>query len=80
MNKWQRAGAGVYGAIENALDDLRHNWERLWFDRKITGEVNVFPSIHQEQNTGEVFDKYFAREQESPVPEPGKDIGQDIER
>lgn len=80
MNKWQRASAGIYGAIENALDDLRHNWERLWFDRKITGEVNMFPSVSQEQSTGEVFDKYYGQSPEPP--EHGRDIerGQDIER
>jgi hypothetical protein len=40
MNKSQRAG--IYGAIENTLDDLRHTWERLWFGNEVTGEVNVF--------------------------------------
>lgn len=86
MNKFQRAGAGIYGAIENALDDLRHNWERLWFDRKVTGEVNMFPHINQQQQWQEqaekILDKYFAKIQEPPGQEHGRDMeqGQDIDR
>jgi hypothetical protein len=84
MNKFQRAGAGIYGAIENALDDLRHNWEKLWFDRKVTGEVNVFPHINQQQerDAGDVLDKYLGKVQEPPGKDQERDLeqGQDIER
>ena len=81
MNKWQRAGAGAYGAIEHALDDLRHTWERLWFDRKITGEVDMFkiPEREQEQpqpSTAELFDRLFGRtaeRDEGHAPERGRD-------
>lgn len=82
MNKFQRAGAGIYGAIENALDDLRHTWERLWFDRKVTGEVNMFPHLSQQPDTAEVFEKYFGKGQEPPEHGRGmeQEQGQDIDR
>lgn len=91
MNKWQRAGAGIYGAIENALDDLRHNWEKLWFDRKVTGEVNMFPHINQQQSQEqakdikdikEILEKHFGKGQEPPEHGRGREPeqGQDIDR
>jgi hypothetical protein len=90
MNKWQRAGAGIYGAIENALDDLRHNWEKLWFDRKVTGEVNMFAMEAQqhEQITADILEKYIKEilekyvNQDKEPPEQGRDTGQgqDVER
>lgn len=42
MNKFQRAQAGIYGSIENALDDIRNTFERVVYDRKVTGEVSMF--------------------------------------
>jgi hypothetical protein len=71
MNKWQRSGAGIYGAIENALDDLRHTWERFAYGRKITGEVDMFPSPERQEprlSTAEMFDRLYGR-----TPERGED-------
>ena len=80
MNKFQRAGAGIYGAIENALDDLRHTWENLWFGKGITGEVNMFQPQGQEQTTAELFDTLYSPSNEPP--DHGQDIGiePDMER
>jgi hypothetical protein len=72
MNKFQRAGAGIYGAIENALDDLRHTWEKSWFGNEITGDVNMFQPQGQEQTTAELFDQLYSSSNEPP------DYGQDI--
>jgi len=71
MRKNERQG--IMGAIEYALDDLRHTWERLWFDRKVTGEVDMFvnPNAqsqepHQTQpSTAEMFERMY---QDNPEP------------
>ena len=71
MHKNERHG--ITGAIENTLDDLRHTWERLWFDRKVTGEVDMFvksePETPQILSTAELFDKFYGRSAELSVNE-----------
>jgi len=75
MNKFQRAGQGVYGAIENALDDLRHTWERFAYGRKITGEVDMFSPAYEHtadphQGTREAFERVYGRKD---APEQGRE-------
>jgi len=80
MNKFQRPAAGIYGAIENALDDLRHTWEKAWFGNEITGDVNMFQAQGQDHTTAELFDTLYSPSHEPP--DHGQDIGiePDIER
>lgn len=50
MNRHQRATAGIKGSIENAADDIRHEYERAVYGRKTTGDINMFPAENgQEQ-------------------------------
>lgn len=85
MNKFQRAGAGIYGAIENTLDDLRHTWERVMYGREVTGDVNMFPHIHNEpehqQERAASFERLYGKEPETS-PERTKELDreQEIER
>lgn len=92
MNKFQRAGQGVYGAIENALDDVRHAWERFAYGRKVTGEVDMFTPTYEQsghpadphQGTREAFERVYGRKdaaeysQEREAPGRGQEMG--IER
>ncbi|SMF97922.1 hypothetical protein SAMN02949497_0332 [Methylomagnum ishizawai] len=75
MNKFQRAGQGVYGAIENALDDLRHTWERFAYGRKVTGEVDMFTPTYEHtadphQETREAFERVYGKRD---TPEQGQE-------
>lgn len=91
MNKFQRASAGIYGAIENTLDDLRHTWERVMYGREITDDVNMFPHVHKadehQLERASAFEKCFGRSGESGNAkeyerdlEPDLDKEQEIER
>lgn len=73
MHKYQRHGS-IAGAIENALDDLRHTWERLWFDRKVTGEVDMFKANPaQAHSTAEMFDQMYGRKERGEDHAPGRE-------
>lgn len=58
MNRNERIKAGLAGSIENAVDDVRHTYERvMWGDAK-TNDVHIFnaPETEQQDNTLVIFD------------------------
>lgn len=67
MNRFQRPSAGWKGSAENALDDIRHTYERSVWGRKTTGDVNMFP-----QDQGQ--------EPEPPEPDEPEIGGNEIEQ
>lgn len=83
MNKFQRAGAGIYGAIENTLDDLRHTWERVMYGREITGDVNMFPHIHNEPepqpDRESSFERLYGKEQDNSKEQARESVAPKLE-
>jgi hypothetical protein len=70
--------SGTYGAIENALDDVRHTWEQSVYGREVTGEVSIAPA-----ETPEIAPAYSAddlyQDAYRPIDDPSDGRGMDIE-
>lgn len=63
---------GWRDSVENALDDLRHTWERLWFGRKVTGDIEQMfpdPALREPETAAQAFDRLYGKD---PRPEPGQ--------